>query len=352
MKVWHVTLSCTIYPLTGKFKGKANEIDLSLDDLVELLHSVDHHKVVDSRDAVISDEQLEALLDRTLTNQEKKTKNESSSVKSNQPSAPGDQSLFRVIEERDAKGNITREGDNSVPTTDTWHIVGDNNGDLNSEGGKREDTTMPGTSSGQPIMDSDSKDGVAKMDTVSGDDRNQIMPSTDAQDHIESNGVKGDHEESNVKDCADQGKPSTHTFESSNDANLGENTQTDENLPTTIGGNVFSSLEPLPNSNKVETAKEDLVHADAELCGSTETPVIEADCTNDVGGLDTQPDTTCSPERNVTTAKSPSVCIEGQPASNPAETMTNDCSGHANLESINEVEKSNAIPITLVMNEA
>ena len=107
----------------GKFKGKANDFDLSLDDLVELLHSVDHHKVVDSRDAVISDEQLEALLDRTLTCQEKKKETESSTSSG---CSAGDQSLFRVIEERDAKGNVIRE-DDSASTTDTWHIVANNN---------------------------------------------------------------------------------------------------------------------------------------------------------------------------------------------------------------------------------
>ena len=113
---------CFLTP--GKFKGKANDFDLSLDDLVELLHSVDHHKVVDSRDAVISDEVLEALLDRTLSCQENKKEKESS-VSSCCPA--GDQSLFRVIEERDADGNVTRKDDDSASTTDTWHIVGSNN---------------------------------------------------------------------------------------------------------------------------------------------------------------------------------------------------------------------------------
>ena len=112
------------YLTSGKFKGKANDFDLSLDDLVELLHSVDHHKVVDSRDAVISDEQLEALLDRTLTSQEK-DKDKEPSTSSCLPEEG--QNLFRVIEERDAKGNVIRGGDDSAPTTDTWHIVTETN---------------------------------------------------------------------------------------------------------------------------------------------------------------------------------------------------------------------------------
>lgn len=108
----------------GKFKGKANDYDFSLDDLVELLHSVDHHNVVDSSDAVVSDEQLEALLDRTLTSQEKKTnkENKTSTTCSSQP-VGGDQSLFKVIEERDADGHVTRADADSAPTTDNWHII-------------------------------------------------------------------------------------------------------------------------------------------------------------------------------------------------------------------------------------
>ena len=104
-----------IFCSTGKFKGKANDLDISLDDLVELLQSVDHHKVVDSRDAVMSDEQLEALLDRTLTSREKDQK------KSDQKS--NERNLFKVIEERDTKGNVTRVDESSAPTTDNWHLV-------------------------------------------------------------------------------------------------------------------------------------------------------------------------------------------------------------------------------------
>ena len=328
---------------------------------------------MDSRDAVISDEQLEALLDRTLTGQEKKNKKESSLTKSIHPSAPRDQNLFRVIEERDAEGNITREGDDSAPTTDTWHIVGENDGDLNTEGEKREDTTMAVTSNG-PVMDNKSSDGVAEMETVAGEESDQVMSSTDGRDQNESSGVRGDYKESSVEDCSGQGKSSSHTIESSNfqeepsnsqpsahtvhgseraktiiiDAKLGENTKTDKKLPTTVDGNVCCSIEPLPNSSKLETANEDLVKADVEVCGSTETPVIESNCINNVGGLDTQPDTAYSPESNISPAKA-TVCMERQLANNP-ETMAN---GHEALESNqDELEKSNATPIGLVMNEA
>ena len=332
---------------------------------------------MDSRDAVISDEQLEALLDRTLTTQEKKIKNESSSKKSNRSLAPGDQSLFRVIEERDAKGNIIREGDNSAPTTDTWHIVGENDGDLNAEGREREDTnTMAVTSSGGPtVMDSNLKDGVAGMDhTVSGESSDQVTSSTD---HRDQNGVKGDHEESgtdqgesnaqissNIRDESSNSQPSTLTTDGCKqdkafitDAifKFKENTKLDENLPATVDGDVCSNV---PNSSQLETAKEDLVQSDVEVCGSTETSIIESDCINDVGGLDTQSDAASFSENNAATAKA-TVCMVRQVASNP-ETMDNDCDHPAILEGNNDdsepsnykLEKSSDISIALVVNEA
>ena len=339
---------------------------------------------MDSGDAVISDEQLEALLDRTLTSQENKNKRESSSKSSSRPSMPGDQSLFRVIEERDAKGNITREGDDSAPTTDTWHIVGENDSDsVNSEeGGKRADMATGVASSG-PMVDGDLKDGVAKMETVLGEGSNQITSSGDGHDQQESSNVRGDHEESSVENCANQEKSSAPNIvassniqgESSNlqpsavtvggakttivDTHLGENTKTDEKIPTTADGNVCCKVEPLPNSSKLETAQKDLIKADVELCGSTDTPVIESDCVISVGGLNTSLDTTYAPENNVPTAKA-AVCMEGQLASNP-ETMANDCNGHTvtdvllestdNASSNNERVKSNSAPVALVMNE-
>jgi hypothetical protein len=363
----------------GKFKGKANEIDLSLDDLVELLQSVDHHKVVDSRDAVISDEQLEALLDRTLTSQEKKIKNESSSKNSTHSSAPGDQSLFKVIEERDTKGNVMREGDDSAPTTDTWHIVGENDGDSNTEGGNGEDTDMAVTSSGGPVVDSDLKDGVAEMETVSGENSNQVTSNTDHRDQNGSSGVSGDRKESgaeeganhgesniqrssNIQDESSSSQPSTLTTSGSKQANtdaiVEDNTKTDKNLLASVDAGVCSNVQLLPNSSKLETAMEDLAKADAEICGSTETPIIESDCVNDVGGLDTPPDAAYSLETKVATAKA-TVCMGRQLASNP-ETMASDCNHPAVLESNNddsepcnnELEKSIDIPDALVMNEA
>ena len=59
---------CTIHSTAGKFKGySVEEQQLSLEDLVSLLHSVDHQSVVDSGDAILSDQALAALLDRRVT---------------------------------------------------------------------------------------------------------------------------------------------------------------------------------------------------------------------------------------------------------------------------------------------
>ena len=324
----------------------------------------------------MSDEQLEALLDRTLTTQEKKIKSESTSMKSSRSSAPGDQSLFRVIEERDTKGNIIRDGDDSAPTTDTWHIVGENDGDLNAEGKEGEDTNgMAVTSSGGPtVVDGDLKDGVAEMDASSGGSSDQVTSSTDGRDQNESSGVIGDHEESIANDQGESNIQSSNNIqtESSNlqpstptingcgqDENFNSNTifvkdtKTDEILPATVDGDACSNVKQLPNSSKLETAKKDLAPADVEDCGSTETPVIESDYINDVGGLDTQPDAAYSSENNGATAKA-TVCMARQVASNP-ETMDNDCDHPAVLEANNdESEPSNYeldIPNALVMNE-
>ena len=56
-------------PLAGKFKGNTNDsaCDLSLEDLSDLLNSVDHDRVVGRDGQVISDDALAALLDRTAT---------------------------------------------------------------------------------------------------------------------------------------------------------------------------------------------------------------------------------------------------------------------------------------------
>ena len=158
----HSSFTCHFFhtlQISGKFKGKANDLDLSLDDLVELLHSVDHHKVVDnSGGAVISDEQLEALLDRTLTSQEKNKQKERSDQTSKE------QNLFRVIEERDAKGNVTREDDdNATPTTDNWHIVTESEKKSStSEVNEKENSSRSASCDGEKVVDEKSNDSIAE----------------------------------------------------------------------------------------------------------------------------------------------------------------------------------------------
>ena len=94
----------------GKFKGLSNKYDISIDDLVDLLHSVDHEKVV-NQDAVISDNALAALLDRTLTNEDDKTgENRMEDVDPHMTMGNhGD--LFKVIAERDCQGKLICPGD-------------------------------------------------------------------------------------------------------------------------------------------------------------------------------------------------------------------------------------------------
>lgn len=92
----------------------SSDYDLSIEDLVDLLHSVDHEKVVKSKDAVISDEALAALLDRTLTSDKmnsdpgfKEKEKEDDSLKS--ANSIVHSGLFKVIAERDSTGKLIGE---------------------------------------------------------------------------------------------------------------------------------------------------------------------------------------------------------------------------------------------------
>ena len=107
------------FPSTGKFK---NLSDLSIDNLIDHLHSVDHDKVVSSSDAVISDEALEALLDRSMQLQSggKPAESDGDSLGSfgaaggqegAGSSSAGDHSdVFKVIAERDSSGEVSSGG--------------------------------------------------------------------------------------------------------------------------------------------------------------------------------------------------------------------------------------------------
>ena len=78
---------------SGKFKGyNRGDTQLTLDDLVELLKSVDHDKVVKSQ-KIISDSALEALLDRNFTSE--------NGLKSVGGDSVGEHTeVFKVIEEQ------------------------------------------------------------------------------------------------------------------------------------------------------------------------------------------------------------------------------------------------------------
>ena len=99
--------------------GLSTNYDLSIEDLVDLLHSVDHEKVVDCKDAVISDQALEALLDRTLQGSSK-AKSDPSSFREEQggedslksaSSAAAHADVFKVIAERDSDGKLLVNGE-------------------------------------------------------------------------------------------------------------------------------------------------------------------------------------------------------------------------------------------------
>ena len=82
----------------GKFKGyNGTNTQFSLDDLMDLLHTVDHHKVVNSNDgAVFSDEALAALLDRNFNTE----------IVQDQHQPPGTTDLFKVLEESGSSDHL------------------------------------------------------------------------------------------------------------------------------------------------------------------------------------------------------------------------------------------------------
>lgn len=86
-------------------------MQISLEALADLLNSVDHDKVVTSKDAVISDEALLALLDRSFSSSKQNQDVGSQKVKHTE--------VFKVLEESDEKGNIhnleTEPESNSEP---------------------------------------------------------------------------------------------------------------------------------------------------------------------------------------------------------------------------------------------
>ena len=99
----HVYTSMFVY--IGKFKGYSGEDQqLSLEDLASLLHSVDHEKVVESSDAIISDEALEALLDRSI--QTGKEGGGGGGGGGKREGGGGQhEGVFKVIDEQDSSGN-------------------------------------------------------------------------------------------------------------------------------------------------------------------------------------------------------------------------------------------------------
>ena len=120
-------LSIIIILFIGKFKGLSSQCDISVDDLIDLLHSVDHDKVVNNQDAVISDKALAALLDRTMNNEQEGPSIKDASI-TEQAVTNHYQDNFKVIAERDGRGNLIRSdivGEESVDTVDSLAIKQD-----------------------------------------------------------------------------------------------------------------------------------------------------------------------------------------------------------------------------------
>ena len=95
------------FALIGKFKGVSSDYELSIDDLVDLLHSVDHEKIVDSENAVISDGALAALLDRTLQGDKATEEDAEGSLKG--AGSIAHSGVFKIIAERDSSGKLVGE---------------------------------------------------------------------------------------------------------------------------------------------------------------------------------------------------------------------------------------------------
>ena len=86
---------------------------------------MDHEKVVRSKDAVISDEALAALLDRTLQNSKKEDVMDTE-VQSVKRTAVEHSDIFKIIAERDSRGSETlADGDGgNVSTIDVLSTAG------------------------------------------------------------------------------------------------------------------------------------------------------------------------------------------------------------------------------------
>ena len=125
------------FPLySGKFKGYSGEDQqLSLEDLMSLLQSVDHETVVDSNDVIISDKALDALLDCSIGT--------SGGGEAGEGAHKEMEGVFKVIHDQDSSRNslpsinnsTTSEVQNMVSTTSE---VENTTADRNGEDGGRE----------------------------------------------------------------------------------------------------------------------------------------------------------------------------------------------------------------------
>ena len=124
---------------SGKFKGYSGEDQqLSLEDLMSLLQSVDHETVVDSNDVIISDKALDALLDRSIGT--------SGGGEAGEGAHKEMEGVFKVIHDQDSSRNslpsinnsTTSEVENMVSTTsEVENTATDRNGEDGGREGER-----------------------------------------------------------------------------------------------------------------------------------------------------------------------------------------------------------------------
>ncbi len=108
---------CVCLPV-GRFKGYSGEDQqLSVDDLVDLLHSVDHDKVVSGGDAVISDDDLRSLLDRNLSGDVGQPEGGDGGEEGGVSGEEKHSTIFRVVEGRGTSGKVVNINSSQQVTT-------------------------------------------------------------------------------------------------------------------------------------------------------------------------------------------------------------------------------------------
>ncbi len=237
---------------------------MSMEDLVELLHSVDHEKVVSStKDAVISDAALEALLDRTMNKdkpppppplpsdrlsagfRERETEEDSLKTAANSAAA-AHAGVFKVIAERDSKGNL---------------IAGDPNT------GTQEETE-------KDLKEGDVGGGSPSLESAPGNRNKGGTSSADSTAKV------GNLDDGRENAGSDQGKGSTSSVDSA--AKVGnlddgrENVSSDQGKGITSSADSTASQDSGKGNSSVPSRDQEGTGADSTGTSSTPSSFVEA----------------------------------------------------------------------------